>query len=105
MSTTAEEIRTAVEERFAAVARSPGEERKFRRDFIQGSLMLGACASVDSSAAQQPKTPKRSPSVIDVHCQGGKGLNFTKGDPAANPWTTYNDPTPAENRPSVASSR
>jgi predicted TIM-barrel fold metal-dependent hydrolase len=30
--------------------------------------------------------------VIDVHGHAGRGLNFAKGDPVADPWTTYNDP-------------
>src|SRR5262249_54095879 len=63
-----------------------------RRGFIVGSLLLGACAPQGSRASDQPKEPKRRPSVIDVHCHAGKGLNFAKGDPIADPWTTYNDP-------------
>src|SRR5262249_45082657 len=26
------------------------------------------------------------------HSHAGKGLNFAKGDPVADPWTTFNDP-------------
>jgi len=63
-----------------------------RRGFIQGSLLLGTHALAHSNASEQSKDSKRQPSVIDVHCHAGKGLNFAKGDPAADPWTTYNDP-------------
>jgi predicted TIM-barrel fold metal-dependent hydrolase len=29
--------------------------------------------------------------VIDIHCNAGKGLNFVKGDPAGDPWTTHDN--------------
>jgi hypothetical protein len=58
---------------------------------FQARLLLGVSASANSSAADQPEQSKRGPSVIAVDCHAGEGLNFTKGDPAADPWTTYND--------------
>jgi predicted TIM-barrel fold metal-dependent hydrolase len=63
-----------------------------RRGFVRESLVLGGSLTlVGSNAAGQVETRPRV-AVIDVHCHAGKGLNFAQGDPAAAPWTTFNDP-------------
>src|SRR5437879_5707168 len=58
-----------------------------RRDFLQGSLVLGGSLTAAGGIAAEPKPPQR---VIDAHCHAGKGLNY--GRPEAAPWTTFNDP-------------
>src|SRR5262249_4494301 len=64
-----------------------------RRGFVRRRLLLrGAFTWAEAGAAGRPVGPKPRPPVIDVHCHAGKGLNFARGDPAAEPWTTYNDP-------------
>ena len=63
-----------------------------RRDFIQGSLLVGSSAAVaEAVLAGQPKRQNR-PMVIDAHCHAGRGLNYGKNDPSLDPWTTYNAP-------------
>ncbi len=65
-----------------------------RRGFVQHGLLLGGAAFTDpeAGASEQPRPSNPRSLVIDVHSHAGKGLNFIKGDPAADPWTTYNDP-------------
>jgi predicted TIM-barrel fold metal-dependent hydrolase len=62
-----------------------------RRGFVRHSLLLGGVlTSAEAGAATRETKPRAT--VIDVHGHAGKGLNFAKGDPAADPWTTFNDP-------------
>jgi len=62
-----------------------------RRGFVRHSLLLGGVlTSAEAGAATREAKPR--PAVIDVHGHAGKGLNFAKGDPVADPWTTFNDP-------------
>jgi predicted TIM-barrel fold metal-dependent hydrolase len=57
-----------------------------RRDF----LTLGAAAALGCATT---RGVRRTPGlIIDAHCHAGKGLNYGKDDPAAAPWTTFNDP-------------
>jgi predicted TIM-barrel fold metal-dependent hydrolase len=65
-----------------------------RRGFVQRGLLLGggAFTEAEAGAAELSRQSKPRSLVIDVHGHAGKGLNFVKGDPAADPWTTYNDP-------------
>jgi predicted TIM-barrel fold metal-dependent hydrolase len=62
-----------------------------RRGFVRHTLLLGGVlTSAEAGAATRETKPR--PAVIDVHGHAGKGLNFAKGDPVADPWTTFNDP-------------
>jgi predicted TIM-barrel fold metal-dependent hydrolase len=64
-----------------------------RRGFVQHSLLLGgAVAFPEVSAARPARQSRPRARVIDVHSHAGRGLNFDKGDPVAEPWTTFNDP-------------
>jgi predicted TIM-barrel fold metal-dependent hydrolase len=64
-----------------------------RRGFVQRSLLVGGALSVmEASAAAPAQEARPRPRVIDVHSHAGRGLNFDKGDPVAEPWTTFNDP-------------
>jgi predicted TIM-barrel fold metal-dependent hydrolase len=64
-----------------------------RRGFVRRGLLLGGALTLaEASAAERPHASKPRSAVIDVHSHAGKGLNFAKGDPVADPWTTYNDP-------------
>src|SRR5690242_16678458 len=65
-----------------------------RQGFVQRGLLLGGAAftAAEVDAAEPSRASKSHSPVIDVHGHAGKGLNFTKGDPVADPWTTYNDP-------------
>ncbi len=60
-----------------------------RRSFVQRGLLLGGSLTAAEALTEEPKA---RPLVIDVHGHSGRGLNFAKGDPVADPWTTYNDP-------------
>lgn len=62
-----------------------------RRGFVRRSLLFGGVLTSAEAGAATSETKPR-PAVIDVHSHAGKGLNFAKGDPNADPWTTYNDP-------------
>jgi predicted TIM-barrel fold metal-dependent hydrolase len=62
-----------------------------RRGFVRRSLLFGGVLTSAEVGAATAETKPR-PGVIDVHSHAGKGLNFAKGDPNADPWTTYNDP-------------
>ena len=60
-----------------------------RRSFVRRGLLLGGGLTAAEALAAEPNSRSL---VIDVHGHAGRGLNFAKGDPVADSWTTYNDP-------------
>src|SRR5437868_118661 len=63
-----------------------------RRELLQrGVLAGGALAAARALGAEPRPAPERAP-VVDAHCHAGKGLNYGRGGPPDDPWTTYNDP-------------
>src|SRR5262245_41109700 len=64
-----------------------------RRQWLQGGIAAGASVVVGRSLGAAPQQDVTTPQpIIDAHCHAGKGLNYGKGDPLSDPWTTFNDP-------------
>jgi predicted TIM-barrel fold metal-dependent hydrolase len=64
-----------------------------RRRFVQRGLLTGGALTLpEASAAAEARASNPRFPVLDMHCHAGRGMNFAQGDPAAAPWTTYNDP-------------
>jgi predicted TIM-barrel fold metal-dependent hydrolase len=62
-----------------------------RRDFFKGVLLSSSLYLTEPAGAAQGQKGQQT-IVIDAHCHAGKGMNYSKNDPASPPWTTYNDP-------------
>jgi len=62
-----------------------------RRDFFKGVLLSSSLYLTEPAGAAQGQKGQQT-IVIDAHCHAGKGMNYSKNDPASHPWTTYNDP-------------
>ena len=62
-----------------------------RRDFFKGVLLSSSLYLTEPAGAAQDQKGQQT-IVIDAHCHAGKGMNYSKNDPASHPWTTYNDP-------------
>jgi predicted TIM-barrel fold metal-dependent hydrolase len=60
-----------------------------RRRFLRNSLLVAGAATASQCAAGPAQRRAR---IIDAHSHAGRGLNYGRNDPSADPWTTYNDP-------------
>jgi predicted TIM-barrel fold metal-dependent hydrolase len=63
-----------------------------RRELFKRGVLAGGALVAGGALGADPQPGRGRPPVIDAHCHAGRGLNYGKGNPLSDPWTTYNDP-------------